>query len=110
MKNFPSQTKRKRGRPRKQIYEDELPEMQYFYILRKYNYKKGNYHRIYQLKIIILKIYTKIQLINILNLQYSKLFEWNQRKLENKTTWIQQVMNLTSNSAFKFYKQIVSNK
>ena len=26
LKNIPSQTKRKRGRPRKQIYEDELPE------------------------------------------------------------------------------------
>ena len=27
LKNIPSQTKRKRGRPRKQIYEDELPEI-----------------------------------------------------------------------------------
>ena len=61
--------------------------------------------------IIILKIYIKIQLIiNILNLQYSKSIEWNQRKSKYKTTWIQEVMNLTSNSAFKFYKQAVSNK
>ena len=60
--------------------------------------------------IIILKIYIKIQLINILNLQYSKSIEWNQKKLNNITTWIQQVINLTSNSAFEFYKQIVSNK
>ena len=27
LKNIPSQTKRERGRPRKQIYEDELPEI-----------------------------------------------------------------------------------
>ena len=27
LKNIPSQTKRKKGRPRKQIYEDELPEI-----------------------------------------------------------------------------------
>ena len=27
LKNIPSQTRRKRGRPRKQIYEDELPEI-----------------------------------------------------------------------------------
>ena len=27
LKSIPSQTKRKRGRPRKQIYEDELPEI-----------------------------------------------------------------------------------
>ena len=27
LKNIPSQTKRKRGRPRKQIYEDRLPEI-----------------------------------------------------------------------------------
>ena len=27
LKNIPAQTKRKRGRPRKQIYEDELPEI-----------------------------------------------------------------------------------
>ena len=59
--------------------------------------------------IIILKMYIKIQFINILNLQYSKSIEWKQRKLKNKTTWMQQVMNLTSNSEFKFYKQIVSN-
>ena len=34
---------------------------------------------------IILKTYKKMQLINILNLQYSKSIEWNQRKLKNKT-------------------------
>ena len=60
--------------------------------------------------IIIFKMYKKIQLINNLNLQYSKSIEWNQRKLKYKTTWIQQVMKLTSNFAFKFYKQVVSNK
>ena len=27
LKNIPSQTKRKKGRPRKEIYEDELPEI-----------------------------------------------------------------------------------
>ena len=27
LKNIPCQTKRKRGRPRKQMYEDELPEI-----------------------------------------------------------------------------------
>ena len=27
LKNIPSQTKRKRGRPRKQIYQNELPEI-----------------------------------------------------------------------------------
>ena len=36
--------------------------------------------------IIILKSCIKIQLINILRLQYSKSIEWNQRKLKNKTT------------------------
>ena len=57
-----------------------------------------------------LKNLQKIQLINIMNIQYLKLIEWNQRKLKNKTTWIQQVINLTANSLFKLYKQIVSNK
>ena len=42
-----------------------------------------------------LKNSQKIQLINILNLQYSKSIKWNQRMLKNKTTEIQQVMNLT---------------
>ena len=59
---------------------------------------------------IIQEIYKKIQLINILNLQNSKSIEWNQRKVKNKTTEIQQLMNLTSNFVFKLYKQIVSNK